>query len=311
MSNWGSLPAEILAEIIDLALNDYRTKRTVKLQCLFICKHWSMVGRTIIYKNVVLHKEEQFEPFVASMLNSPNGQFFKDLSLLYNEESHIEFGLSQLFKACPNLTGLSTMSRKKSSFYTKILSELVVRNGINLKSIPTNDCEDLESFRAYGYATLVLKDTLQGIFFSDYLLDKSTFYQNEGLNRLGIFKNIEWISVRLEDHSNIFRVLEKMQCCPSLTSMYIATEHPELAIKKDLNIAEPFNLQPLTNVSRVEISELITPTTRLLQYILQLFPNATSLEFTNNRGVLPCLQQQHTIILNIFEAEELEISTEL
>ncbi|KAI7894997.1 uncharacterized protein EV154DRAFT_496665 [Mucor mucedo] len=311
MSNWGSLPAEILAEIIDLALNDYSTKGTFKLHCLLICKHWSLVGRTIIYKNVILDKEDQFEPFVASMLNSPNGQFVKDVSLLYNEENQLEFGLSQFFEACPNLTMLSTRSRKKSSFYAKLLSELVAGNGINLKSIPANDCEDLESFRAYGYATLVLKDTLQGIFFSDYHLDKSTFYQNEALNRLGIFKNLEWISLRLEDHSNVFKIFEKMQCCPSLTSVYIATEHPELATKKDRNIAEPFNLQPLTNVSKVEISELITPTTRLIQYIMHLFPNATSLELTNNRGVFPCLQQQRTIILNIFEAEELEISTEL
>ncbi|KAI7887766.1 uncharacterized protein EV154DRAFT_605347 [Mucor mucedo] len=310
MSNWALLPTEILAEVIDYALSESKTKKAFQKHCMLICKDWSIVSRTALYNHVTLHKEAQFEPFLASLTGSINGQLVKELELHYNEEN-LESALGRLLKSCPNLSLLLVQKAMKSSFFEKLLLEIAAGNGTKLRSIPFYDPRDLDTIDVYGNATYALKDRLEHLRIWDYKLNKTAFYQNETLNRLGMYRNLQSIIFQLQDHSNIFKVFEMIQYCPTLTSVKIVAITADFKTGKDVDIAEPFNLQPLVNVQELEISETITITARIIQYILLLFPNLTTFLYGQSYTSWRSLQQNSASVLSSFKAQGLGIPTEL
>ncbi|KAI7887770.1 uncharacterized protein EV154DRAFT_330829 [Mucor mucedo] len=281
MSNWNNLPVEILAEIVDLALDSDETN-TFMLQCMLISKQWSMVSRSIIYKSVTLCKSSQFEQFVTSMLNSSNGQLVKKVSLLYDDQNQLELNLGRLFKSCPNIISLNQSRYKKSSFFAKLLLEVLTGSGTKLRRIPAYDFKDPSNIRVYGYATYALKDTLECMRLYDHLTTKSTFEQNEALNQLQMYKNLKSIRFELKNHSNLFTVLEKIQYCHSLSSVRILADWDDDDVEKHLGIVEPLHLQSLSNVRYLQISEMLTISSTLIQYVLRLFPNVKSFEYADN-----------------------------
>ncbi|KAG2210504.1 hypothetical protein INT47_002446 [Mucor saturninus] len=280
MSNWNNLPVEILAEIMGLVLDNDKTKAFM-LRCMLVSKHWSMVSRTIIYKSVTLRKSSQFEPFVTSMLHSSNGQLVKQIQLSYDDEYQLELNLGRLFKFCPNITSLEQPRYKKSSFFAKLLLEVLAGNGTKLRRIPPYDSSDPDDIRVYGHVTYALKDTLEDIYLSDYFLTKITFEQNNTLNELQMYKSLKSICFKLESHSNLFTVLEKIQYCYSLISVRILADWDD-DVEKHLGIVEPLHLQSLSNVRYLQISKMLTISSTLVQYVLRLFPNLKSLEYADD-----------------------------
>ncbi|KAI7887769.1 uncharacterized protein EV154DRAFT_330819 [Mucor mucedo] len=281
MSNWNKLPIKILTEIIDLALENDETN-TFMLQCMLISKHWFMISRAVLYRNVTLRESSQFEPFVTSMLHSSNGQLVKQFQLLYDDQQQLELNLGRLFKSCPNITCLEQPRYKKSSFFAKLLLEVLAGNGTKLRRIPPYDSSDPDDICVYGHVTYALKDTLEDIYLSDYFLTKITFEQNEALNELQIYKNLKSICFKLENHSNLFTVLEKIQYCCSLSSVRILADWDDDDVEKHLGIVEPLHLQSLCNVRYLQISEMLTISSTFIQYVLRLFPNLKSLEYAND-----------------------------
>ncbi|KAI7887789.1 uncharacterized protein EV154DRAFT_484773 [Mucor mucedo] len=211
---------------------------------MLISKHWYMVSRTIIYRNVTLREISQFELFVTSMFNSSSGQLVKQVELLFDDKHQLELNLGRLFKSCPNITSLKQAELKKGSFYAKLLLEVLTGSGTKLKRMPAYDFTHPHTVRKYGHATYALKDTLEHIHLCDYSTTKATFKQNETLNQLPIYKNLK-------------------------------------SIKKHLGIAEPFHLQPLFNVRSLKIGEMLTINSTLTQYVLHLFPNVKSFKYAD------------------------------
>ncbi|KAI7894951.1 uncharacterized protein EV154DRAFT_496527 [Mucor mucedo] len=312
MSNWNQIPTEVLVKILELA--DHYSREQFKLGCMLVNKHWSMVSRKVFYKRVELFSRKQFDNFMESLRNSSNGPSVREISVYSNLPAHLEFILSMILDACPNLVSLTCPGQElSSSFFGKLLSEICTRNGLKLRNIPVFEAANEESIRVYGYVAYALRSTLEEIVFCDWPLENPAFDRDETVIRLEEFTKVRHIELWLHKHGNIFYILDRIHKCPSLSTIEIKDADDDSAFDPNnaLNIAQPFNLQPLPNISQLKLDENIVITDRLLQYMMHLFPNLSQLQFTplidDDYYDIP----EYTDTLMRFQMYGLEISSEL
>ncbi|KAI7869253.1 uncharacterized protein EV154DRAFT_530868 [Mucor mucedo] len=290
MPNWNQLPLELLVKIFEFAVKGNEKLWERLKQYLIISKPWSLASRRVVYEKVYLH-ESNFEGFIEYMLRSPNGQLVKQLKWKNSEKAdELEYKLSRILKACPNLIDLGYNTTQRSPFYAKLLSEhYTSKNGLKLIKIPVSSDiykveESEDSLRAYGYAVLAFNKTLQCLRINDYPPVEDKYDLDETANSLGGFEKLQSIEFHFEVHDNLFKIAAKIQNCPTIKYLKIYTSELGYNLQESNMVVEPFNTQPIPNIIGLSIGNYMNICTNFLNYVMYSFPSLKTLH-VNERDV--------------------------
>lgn len=280
MSNWISLPSEILFCIFNLfesklaytpyflSMKDVSLSTSDILELQLTCKSWYPVSRSILYRRVALQRASDLDRFITTASNSGIGALVENIYIDFVVDSpkFLDSRVTSIALQFPNLKLLSV-----NDFNSARICELIEkgrRDGFftKLQVFPLLTCRlynDINRAK-YNSAAFQLRKTLREV----KIYDRGAVL---AAGRLSSFPNIDTVHFDFAIYDNLYTIDQQMKNHSSIKNVNIIYE--DCWIDTVFEGTDPeADVFVSSQIDRLCVTSSLY-TRRLYTYIIRVFPN--------------------------------------